>query len=167
MAKLLELVYDENDDIVSDALEAISKLAKAFPEECPKDSKFIKRLSFISKNGKMKQAKHAAIILVYGNFNNECELILKEITNDLIVEEDMLLTYFSTVYQMTKQLPDVYYRYHDRMLTCITDILLKNETSQEQMSDDWVEFEDLDQFGKLKVGFFRVILDYWPQDSRS
>jgi sister-chromatid-cohesion protein PDS5 len=151
---LLIINKEEDLELVTDAVEALSKFVKAFPENTPKSPETIQRLLKYSQNHNESLSKNATIILTKTSAN--LESVLKTIVKELSVDYDKLLCQFSFIKAIAFYQNEIYQKYESEITNfIINQVLLKNTSTQ---TEDFVDFNELESEGKCKLLGLKIMI---------
>ncbi|CAG8655996.1 17009_t:CDS:10, partial [Rhizophagus irregularis] len=153
---------DESSMIVEDSLEALSKLAKAFPDEAYQDSETIQRYMQFALNGSPRQAKFAAIILTHIRQKQQlCSDLFKKIIPNLMVTSPNILSYLSVLSQCALYMPTTYEQQSDTITNFIVKELIMKNRNKATPGDkaEWVDDDELDDECKAKVLGLKVLVN--------
>ncbi|RIA91799.1 armadillo-type protein [Glomus cerebriforme] len=153
---------DENAMIVEDSLEALSKLAKAFPDEASQDSEIIQRYTQFALKGSPRQAKFAAIILTHIRQKQQlCSDLFKEIIPNLSVTSPNIVSYLSVLSQCVFYMPTIYEQKSDAITNFIVKELIMKNRNKATAGDktEWVDDDELDVECKAKVLGLKVLVN--------
>ncbi|CAB4432910.1 unnamed protein product [Rhizophagus irregularis] len=153
---------DESSMIVEDSLEALSKLAKAFPDEAYQDSETIQRYMQFALNGSPRQAKFAAIILTHIRQKQQlCSDLFKKIIPNLMVTSPNILSYLSVLSQCALYMPTIYEQQSDTITNFIVKELIMKNRNKATPGDkaEWVDDDELDDECKAKVLGLKVLVN--------
>ncbi|KAI8912618.1 armadillo-type protein [Gorgonomyces haynaldii] len=149
-------VSGQDQQLVTDALRALSKLISSDPTECPKEQSIVDRLLEKCMNGTSKQAKYAALVLVHGGFKKELEKLLQTIVDELD-NIPTIVPRLSTLRVLAQKIPTVYQTFAQRISTFCVDLLSVGTDNQSESDANWIEFHDLEFEGQSKVLAFQVL----------
>ncbi|KAJ3163478.1 hypothetical protein HDU86_000057 [Geranomyces michiganensis] len=149
-----QLLQSSDDALVTDALDALARFARVFPEETPRDNASKERLKKYALDGTPNQARNAAVVMAHmGNDSAEvCNEVLETIIGGLAFENENLVTRLSAL----SQLAEDYAALSDDHYTAATNFIIKEllfVNHQIALDDDvdWLDYNDLPREGVLKV----------------
>jgi hypothetical protein len=145
---------------VEDALEALAKYVKAFPENSPSDQDSVSRLADLCKQGTPKQVKYASIILAKGEHYSILADLLHDVVPNLSTKHfDNLVRQFSFLKAMSSYANELYTKYDTTVISFIlNEVLMKNSRMATENDEDWVPYDELESEGKAKVLGLKILL---------
>ncbi|ERT00736.1 hypothetical protein HMPREF1624_01968 [Sporothrix schenckii ATCC 58251] len=152
----------ENDPIVIDSLKACSSYAAKYPQEVPRDRKFVQAwISFAVFGRPEKAAKYAVSILL--STKDEKSMVsatelARKVTKDFTFESPRFLNKLVTVSQLARFVPSVIADAEDDLRKQAMDILRAVRSPSSASDPDWVDDADLDDEGKAKVQCLKFLV---------
>jgi len=146
-----------------DSLKACAAFAKRFPDEVPKDRKFVvSMMNFVLYSTSPKAAKHAANIVL--SASNKQDFHAKEILTKAIKRHDSgaknKLAQLAAIAQVCLHSPTAANDEDDQILNiAITSTLLKNESPRTEAHDPNAWDEDLDEETAAKQLALKILVN--------
>ncbi|KAI8816533.1 armadillo-type protein [Fimicolochytrium jonesii] len=157
-----QLLQDSDDDaLVADSLDALARFTRVFPEEAPNDSTSRAKLVRFALEGTPQQAKNAVVVLAHirqSEAEDDCRSVLETIMENLNFENEKLTTHMTALAQFARHSPGLFEAHYPAVSTFIVkDVLLVNRRKAAEDDVDWVELEDLETEGVIKILGLKVL----------
>ncbi|KAI8925749.1 armadillo-type protein [Entophlyctis helioformis] len=147
------IVPGQEGAAVGDALEALARYLKTFPQDAPKDAAVVAKLQELALSGSPEQAKHAMIALAQGKHTEACTQTVQTIVSNLSLDNDKLVAHLLVLNAAARYAYQTAYRpsVMPIMNFIIKQVLLANRSEPSDDALDWIEYSDLDKDGKVKI----------------
>ncbi|TPX56174.1 hypothetical protein PhCBS80983_g04722 [Powellomyces hirtus] len=156
-----ELLHSPDDTLVADSLEALARFARVFPEEAPRDSESKERLKKFALEGTPAQAKNAIAVLAHMRDDSlrTCGEVLEIIMQNLSFDNQSLITHLAALAQLAQDTPVLFEAHYPAVTNFVVkDLLFVNRRKRQVGDIDWVEYEELEPEGVMKVMGIRILV---------
>ncbi|KAL1897676.1 Sister chromatid cohesion protein pds5 [Sporothrix stenoceras] len=152
----------ENDPIVIDSLKACSSYAAKYPQEVPRDRKFVQAwINFAVYGRPEKAAKYAVSILLATKDEKSmvsATELAQKVTKDFKFESPRFLNKLVTVSQLARFAPSVIADTEDELRKQTMDILRTVRSTSSASDPEWADDADLDDEIKAKVQCLKFLV---------
>ncbi|KAH6587489.1 hypothetical protein BASA61_006214 [Batrachochytrium salamandrivorans] len=147
------IISDSNSSSVGDALAALSRYIRTFPDESPKEPVATARLRQLALGDNPEQAKNAMIVLALGEHDDICREIVSTLVENLSLENEDLVSKLACLQAAAR------YAYSSSFITSVVpimnfiikEVLLVNHVEAAEDAPDWIDYVNLDMEGKIKI----------------
>ncbi|KAF9551607.1 hypothetical protein EC957_006500 [Mortierella hygrophila] len=163
LAEITALLRNSTFVGASDALQTLAEFAKQFPKSVPADAMAKETLRQFLTSGTIAQATDATIVLASIADNDAmCRDIVEDISEDLDSSPNLLKN-LAILSQITLYSPQVFERVSGAVVAFIMKKLLltntKDQETQYDATEDWVEKSELDQYSLSKLMGLKVLVN--------
>ncbi|OAA55565.1 sister chromatid cohesion and DNA repair protein [Niveomyces insectorum RCEF 264] len=152
----------ENDPVVIDSLKACSSYAAKYPQELPRDRKFVQAwINFALYGRPEKAAKYAVNILLATKDEKSmvsATELAQKVSKDWRFDAPRFLNKLVAVSQLARLAPSVVADSEEESRRLVMDILRNVRTAATENDPDWADDADLDEEGRAKILCLRYLV---------